>query len=226
LDAYGNVIGNYDANYFTDYYDRSTPKERQNITPYQRVSTDPTNDYYNYIELEPSSKNIVRSFYDPTNKTYRMVLSEALGGDGQTAFENVPQNVLSILSNKQFLNNLEKPENRRLHQKLINFIKKGKSLSAAELKPLFYGIEDNINALAISQSIINYFNSNKRVAIPVQSNKKGGILKAQGGAYVGAGYNSPHYQELIQKANALNESVSNPHDSRVVRKDGKTDLFG
>lgn len=75
----------------------------------------------------------------------------------------------------------------------------------------------------LAEAILSYFANNpKRIKSP-ESFKKGGVIKAQGGAVV-KNLEYSDSQKSLDKAKTLNQTYKNPYSPQMVRENGNWDL--
>lgn len=229
-DAYGNIVNdNVDNSLLQNVYDNSTLLENQKITPYQRLS-DKNGGYYDYFaesSLKDSEGNVlVESYLNPLTGERRVALSSKLGGDDKNVFPNMPQDVYSAISNKTFIDKLQ--QNEKLHDKFIELVGNKRRtfvnpITVSELAGM-------VGNTTIAQNIINYFTnywkSPKTISRPNQQitvNRNGGILKAQSGIVLNAGYTDPLSQReaMLERAMLLNDRMTSPIESTVIVENGE-----
>ena len=125
----------------------------------------------------------------------------------------MPASVYEVISSSNFKDLYN--SNRGAAQDFYNMVRNGTPMSGNKLKSLIYSLyPGDAQQQQVANEIINYF-AGKPIKIdkPVASNKRGGVIKAQGGTSTS--------QETLNKANELVTQYKNPYENPVILKDGK-----
>ena len=203
-DAYGNEV---DFNELAGLYDRSTPQK--SLSYKTVISTNPKSDYYKRYGETTSDGFTV---YKDGSDKWHVSIPSSIGGDDKV-FKDMPVSVYEVISSSKFkdLYNSNKDAARDFYK----MVREGDPMSVNKLKALIYSLyPEEDQQQEVAYEIINYF-TRKPIKIdkPVASNKRGGIIKAQGGTSTS--------QETLNKANELVAQYKNPYENPVIFKDGK-----
>ena len=206
-DAYGNPVtldGHvqmlnglpvYDFDKFTGLYDGSTATDQ--TTKYvKRASSDKNNNsFYNrYVE----ENGPITAYIDPSDNNFvHLAIDKEWGGDGKNTFLDVPVSVYKLLTNKTFIEALNK--NSAAKQFVSNLIS-GKANDFRARKELLdiFGADPQV-----ASDFVNYFRNfyGHGYYAPKPNLKKGGVLKGEEGipklklpTYEwGVSHNTPNY---------------------------------
>lgn len=203
-DAYGNEV---DFKELKGLYDRST---LQKPLSYKTViSTNPKSDYYKRYGETTSDGFTV---YKGGSGKWHVSIPSSIGGDDKV-FKDMSASVYDVISSSEFKDQYN--NNRDAAQDFYNMVRKGNPMSINKLKSLIYSLyPEEAKQQEVANEIIEYFTSKPiKIDKPVASNKRGGIIKAQGGTSTS--------QETLNKANELVAQYKNPYENPVIFKDGK-----
>lgn len=234
-DAYGNEINDIDGlsitnkpltyDSFIGLYDGSTATDQSVPTPRTRISGDQYSPYYNrYADANDFGFTAYR---DMNGNTVHVSIPTNFGGEEGIVYKDMPINVYETISNPYVINEIM--ENPKLARAFFDLVRDGKN--KGNVKDLYFhfpevfdgngkvvGYRDDTN------DVLNYFiNNPKRIKSP-ESFKKGGVIKAQGGAVV-KNLEYSDSQKSLDKAKTLNQTYKNPYTPQMVRENGNWDLW-